>query len=250
MQRKVGQHRLHLRRQRARHLQHPAQLLPRYVGPTGIAKIREKDAEYFNLSRRDEAEARAAPPRPAPSITQAKRALSSLPNHNPREMRDKAVFSLLCLTGIRVAALVSLRIRHVDLLEKSVTQDPREVVTKFGKRIDSFFAKGFPEAEGALAAGIGHLDEVEFYGPDDPLFPSTALKSMNTTGFRAEGFVRRPWRTTEPERKIVNGAFEAQAFPRSGRMPSGTCWPVTPRETASQSPNWSPRRRTLGITMC
>ena len=54
-------------------------------------------------------------------------------------MRDKAVFALLCITGIRVGALISLRIRHVDLDEKPVTQNPREVATKFGKRIDTFF---------------------------------------------------------------------------------------------------------------
>jgi len=171
------------------------------------SRIRTADAEYFNLSRRDEAEARAAPQRPAPSITQAKRALSLMPAANPRELRDKAVFSLLCLTGIRVAALVSLRIKHVDLVEKSVMQNPREVATKFGKYIDTFFAKDFPEAEEVLSAWLKHLDEIELYGPDDPLFPATSLKATATTGFRADGFERRPWKTTEPVRKIVNGAF-------------------------------------------
>ncbi len=86
------------------------------------SRIKAADADYFNLSRRDEAEARAAPPRPAPSVNQAKRALAMMPDQSPREMRDKTVFALLCLTGIRVAALVSLRIKHVNLAEKSVTQ--------------------------------------------------------------------------------------------------------------------------------
>lgn len=180
------------------------------------SRVRARDAEYFSLSRRDEAEARAAPERPAPSITQAKRALSLMPASTPRELRDKAVFSLLCLTGIRVAALVSLRIKHVDLIEKSVTQNPREVATKFGKRIDTFLAKGFPEAEGALAAWLTHLDEEEFYGPDDPLFPATALKATVATGFQVEGFDRRQWKTTEPVRKIVNGAFTAANLPAFG----------------------------------
>lgn len=173
------------------------------------SRIRAADAEYFNLSRRDEAEARAAPVRPAPSVTQAKRAFEMMPAATPREMRDKAVFALLCLTGIRVGALISLRIRHVDLDEKSVTQNPREVATKFGKRIDTFFAKGFPEAEAALRAWITYLDEEALYGPDDPLFPSTAIASQSNTGFAVEGFERRPWKSTEPVRKIVNGAFQA-----------------------------------------
>lgn len=180
------------------------------------SRVRARDAEYFSLSRRDEAEARAAPERPAPSITQAKRALSLMPASTPRELRDKAVFSLLCLTGIRVAALVSLRIKHVDLIEKSVTQNPREVATKFGKRIDTFLAKGYPEAEGALVAWLTHLDEEEFYGPDDPLFPATALKATVATGFQVEGFNRRQWKTTEPVRKIVNGAFTAANLPAFG----------------------------------
>ncbi len=75
-----------------------------------------------------------------------------MPATTPREMRDKAVFSLFCLTGVRVGAQISLRIKHVDLDEKSVIQNPREVATKFGKNIDTFFAQGFPEAETALAA--------------------------------------------------------------------------------------------------
>ncbi len=171
-------------------------------------RIKPAYADYFNLSLRDEAEARAAPMRPAPSIKQAKRALSLMPDKTARQMRDKAIFALLCLTGIRITALVSLRIRHIDLVEKSVTQNPREVATKFGKCIDTFFAKGFEEAEVALSAWIEHLDDAELYGPDDPLFPATALSSVANAGFKAEGFERRHWKSTEPARKIVNQAFK------------------------------------------
>lgn len=38
------------------------------------SRTRTADADYFKLSRRDEAEARASPPRAAPGIKQAKRA--------------------------------------------------------------------------------------------------------------------------------------------------------------------------------
>lgn len=180
------------------------------------SKIRTSDADYFKLSRRDEAEARAAPERPAPSINQAKCALEMMPAATPREMRDRAVFALLCLTGIRVAALTSLRVKHVNLAEKSVNQNPREVATKFGKHIDTFFAKGFPEAEEALTAWLDCLDNVELYSPDDPLFPVTALKASATSGFQAAGFARRPWKTTEPVRKIVNEAFARANLPAYG----------------------------------
>lgn len=180
------------------------------------SRVRAADAEYFNLSRRDEAEARAAPTRPAPSVKQAKRALGSMPAVTPREMRDKALFGLLCLTGIRISALISLRIKHVDLEDKSVTQNPREVATKFGKSMHTFFAKGFPEAEAALRVWITHLEDVALYGPDDPLFPATAISAQANTGFKAEGFTRKPWKSTESARKIVNAAFIAVGLPTFG----------------------------------
>ncbi len=170
-------------------------------------RIKMADADYFRLSLRDEAEARAAPERPAPSISQAKRALALMQEDNPRALRDKALFALLCLTGVRVAVLVSLKIKHVDIEEKSIKQNPREVATKFGKNIDTFFAKDFADAEAVLAKWIAHLDETALYGPNDPLFPATANKPQSNMGFKAIGFERRHWTTTEPVRKIVNAAF-------------------------------------------
>lgn len=180
------------------------------------SKIKPADADYFKMSRRDEAEARAAPARPAPSVNQAKRTLSLMPDATPIDLRDKAVFALLCLTGIRVAALVSLRVKHVDLIEKSVIQNPREVATKFGKPIDTFFAQGFEDAEDVLAAWIKHLDVVELYGPDDPLFPSTSLQTNSNAGFKANGFDRRHWKSTEPIRKIVRKAYDRSSQPNYG----------------------------------
>ncbi|MDA8584816.1 hypothetical protein N9L47_00950 [Rhodobacteraceae bacterium] len=54
------------------------------------SRIRASDAEYFTLSRRDETEARATPPRPVPSVNQAKRALGLMPSATPQQKRDKA----------------------------------------------------------------------------------------------------------------------------------------------------------------
>ncbi|WP_120501260.1 hypothetical protein [Roseovarius sp. EL26] len=57
------------------------------------SRIKAADSDYFNLQRRDEAEARAAPPGPAPSINQAKHALALMPSGTPIQKRDKAIFS-------------------------------------------------------------------------------------------------------------------------------------------------------------
>ncbi|MEM8615856.1 MAG: site-specific integrase [Pseudomonadota bacterium] len=179
-------------------------------------RIKAAESSYFQLSRRDEAEARAAPKRPAPSLRQAKRGLSMMPSETPRQMRDKAVFALLCLTGIRVEALTSLKVKHVDFEEKSVTQNPREVATKFGKRIDMFFAKEFADAEVLLSDWMTYLYEVALYGPDHLLFPATAVTAHSNKGSIAHRFTPVHWKTTEPVRKIVNTAFEVAGLPTYG----------------------------------
>lgn len=104
-------------------------------------RIRAADASYFRLSLSDEVEARAAPGRSAPGIRQGTCALDRMPSATPGQQPDKAIFGILCRTGIRVAALTSFKIKHVDLDEKTVTQNPREVTTKFGIKIDTFLQK-------------------------------------------------------------------------------------------------------------
>ena len=63
---------------------------------------------------------------------------------------------------------------------------------------------------------MGWLDEAALYGPDDPLFPSTAITAKAGTGFAADGFTRQNWKTTAPVRQIVARAFKAASLPNYG----------------------------------
>lgn len=97
-----------------------------------------------------------------------------------------------------------------------MTQNPREVATKFGKSMHTFFAKGFPEAEAARCAWLEHLEDEALYGPDDPIFLAPDIAPRAKIGFKVEGFTRSTWKSTEPARKIVNGAFIAAILPAFG----------------------------------
>ncbi len=107
-------------------------------------RIKLEHAEYFRLSLRDEAEASAAPESPAPSIKQAKRALAMMPDTTPRELRNKALVSLLCLCGPRVAAVASLRIKHVDLDENACGRSRASLPQSLVRRLISSFTRAFP----------------------------------------------------------------------------------------------------------
>lgn len=61
-----------------------------------------------------------------------------------------------------------------------------------------------------------YCDDVALYGPDDPLFPATAIAAQSNSGFAANGFTRNHWKSTEPVRKIVRIAFEAAGVPNYG----------------------------------
>ena len=50
----------------------------------------------------------------------------------------------------------------------------------------------------------------------DPLFPATGIAPQANAGFKASGFDRRPWQSTEPVRKIVRVAFETAGVPNYG----------------------------------
>lgn len=61
-----------------------------------------------------------------------------------------------------------------------------------------------------------YCDEVALYGPDDPLFPATAVAAKSNSGFAASGSTRAHWKTNEPVCKIVRSAFQAAGVPNYG----------------------------------
>lgn len=58
------------------------------------------------------------------------------------EMRDRALFSFVVLTGARDGAVALSKIKHIDITEQSFYQDAREVNIKFSKSFTSYFPVG------------------------------------------------------------------------------------------------------------
>ena len=152
--------------------------------------------------------ARASEPRAAPSPEQARHVLSQMPNRTAREKRNRALIGLLMVTGIRDGALITLRVKHIDLIERRVWQPPREVDTKRRKRIVTYFSRGFDEAEIAIEEWIQYQRQTLLRGSDAPLFPSTLNGIGENGGFKAVGLNETGWSSASPVRRIVREAFE------------------------------------------
>lgn len=177
------------------------------------SKIKLSDIDYFNLSKKDVRAAASPRPKDYPSLEQFRHALFAMPSATEIEQRDRAVMAFTILTGIRDSAMVSLRLKHVDLDRKLVMQDPNEVRTKFSKRIDTFFFPIGEDIEAIVIAWVQHLRAARFFGLNDPMFPRTANSHDPERGFVRTGVEPVFWANAAPVRAIFRRAFEAVGMP-------------------------------------
>jgi site-specific recombinase XerD len=171
------------------------------------------DADYFNLSEKDAAIARAKREKAVPTLEQVGRVLAAMPCDTALERRDRALIAFATITGARVMALATFRLGHVNLTGGYVEQDARTVATKFAKTFRTVF---MPVCEGALrivAEWMAELREVHLRGPDDPLFPATAMGVGQSGAFQPQGLARQGWASSGPIRDVFRRAFEAAGLP-------------------------------------
>lgn len=172
-----------------------------------------RDGDYFNLSRKDMNAARNVRPKRIPTVDQIHRILARMPCSNLVEQRNRALVATAALTGARVDALRTVRMKHLDLAERCLTQDPNEMETKFSKLINTWF---FPIGGDAIRIVEEWTDILQtqlHWAPDDALFPAPELEGCVEGGFRTVGLLRTPWKTTKPIREIFRNAFAAADVP-------------------------------------
>jgi integrase/recombinase XerD len=177
------------------------------------SRFSASDADYFNPSDRDSRIALASRPRAVPSLEQVKHVLSLMPAETVLDRRDRALVAFVLLTGCRDRAAVSLKLKHVDPTRSLVFQDAREVQTKFGKSITTYFFPVGDEPRQIVTDWIAELTTTHLFGLDDPLFPSTKIEPSADHLFRATGLERRHWSNADPVRRIFKQAFELADLP-------------------------------------
>jgi integrase/recombinase XerC len=177
------------------------------------SRFQYSDAEYFNLSDKDIRIATAHREQKAPTLEQIKHVISTMPAETEVERRNRALIAFTLLTGARDRAIASMKLKHVDLTTDSVTQDAREVNTKFSKTFTTFFFPVGDEVRAIVAEWILYLRGEKLWGNDDPLFPATRVSLGVTRQFEASGLERSHWATATPIREIFRRAFVAAGLP-------------------------------------
>jgi integrase len=95
--------------------------------------LRYADAEYFNPPENLTRVATAHRRRPCPTLAQIRTALGAMPAKTDIERRDRTLLAFTILTGARDSATVSFKLKHVDIGNRLLEQDARDVQTKRAK---------------------------------------------------------------------------------------------------------------------
>ena len=177
------------------------------------SKIAYADADYFNLSEKDVRIAKATREKPVPTLDQVHRVLATMPAETDVEKRNRALIALALLTGARGAALATLKLKHIDLVQGWVFQDARDVKTKGSKTFQTWFCPVGGDALSIVTDWCHHLSSRLLWGDNDPLFPKTLIGLGAAGGFQAIGIAREHWSGTGPIRAIYRAAFTAAGLP-------------------------------------
>ena len=196
-------------------------------GQSGFRRrVTYSDASYFNLSLKDAAVARATREERIPTLEQIQRVLDSMPLENEVDRRNRAMVALAALTAARADALASMRLRHIDLKAGCLSQDARQVRTKYSKSFPTYFVPIGGNALSILEDWVSYLQRERLWGLDDPLFPATHVALDKNRRFSAAGIDRKGWRNAAAVRKIFRHAFTSAGLPYSN--------PHTFRKTLAQ----------------
>src|SRR5215207_787281 len=176
-------------------------------------RIRYSDADYFSLSLKDTAIAKAENDAEGPTLEQVRHVLATMLAGTDIEKRNRALIAFTLLTGIRDDAIASMRLKHIDLKEGRVTQDAREVRTKASKTMVTFFFPVGDDIHEIVEDWLNFLVRERQWGLNDPLFPATRVKIGDSGGFAPARLERRGWTTSAPIRAIFRDAFNAAGLP-------------------------------------
>ncbi len=177
------------------------------------SKIAYPHAEYFNLSAKEDRIARATRRKHVPTIEDIATVVDSMPTRTSTEMRDRALVAFILLTGARDSAVISFKLKHLDLPNRSLYQDAREVKTKASKSFTSYFFPVGEEFEVIVQDWIQHLTNQERFTPNDPIFPKSKPTPPGQKETSSQRLSREHWSNSGPVRRIFKQAFQKAEIP-------------------------------------
>jgi integrase len=176
-------------------------------------KLKYADAEYFNPPENLARVASAHRHRPCPTLAQIRAALEVMPTDTEIQHRDRALVAFTILTGARDSAIVSFKLKHIDVERGLLEQDARDVATKRAKTFSTWFFPVGDDLRQIVVDWVRFLLEDKRFGPNDPIFPKTRVAPGPEQSFVAAGLERAHWANAHPVRALFKEAFARAGLP-------------------------------------
>ena len=176
-------------------------------------KAARKPISALRLKRKDRTASRARKARPIATIAQIEATVKAMPKTTAIERRNRALIAFTLVSGARDGAIISMRLKHVDLINKEIFQDPNEVETKASKQINTWF---FPVGEFLIGEVEDYIDFLKIeqdFTANDYLFTSSARGRDENDQFCIVGISKARWASAQPMRDIFRAAFNAAELP-------------------------------------
>jgi integrase len=167
-------------------------------------KLIKSDIEFLRLSKADARIARQGTTKKVPGLEDVKKVIRNIEIKNEIDMRDRAIICFAIITGMRISAITTLRMKNFDLENKQIDQNPADgVKTKNSKRIlTTFFPIGWNIPEKYFLEWYKYLQSKGFQS-EDPIFPATANHFSNKKfAYSKKDFSNSFWSGTSGARKI------------------------------------------------
>jgi integrase len=177
------------------------------------SRLNVADAEYFNAPDNLSRVATARRYKACPTIKQVRAMLDALPAGTEIELRDRAVIAFALISGARDRAIVSFKLKHIDVENELIEQDAREVRTKRAKTFTTWFFPVGDDIRKIFVDWVAFLREQKGFGPEDALFPKSKVAPGVDLAFRAVGLDRATWANANPVRAIFKRACALADLP-------------------------------------
>lgn len=172
--------------------------------PSYRNKIIKSDIEFLRLPKKEVAIAISGKTKKIPSLDEVKKIIEAIEIKNEIDKRDRAIICLALLTGIRISALVTLKMKSFDKKNMVIDQNPADgVKTKNSKSIlTPLFPLSWGSPKQYFIEWFEYLEEKGF-GPEDPIFPSTLNDfGASDNSYSKELVSKEFWSGTGGARKI------------------------------------------------
>jgi len=181
--------------------------------PDYRTRIRYADVEYFNMTENLSRVASAHRRKACPTLAQIQDVLAAMPTESEIDRRNRALVAFTILTGARDAAIVSFRLKHIDLDGAVLEQDARDVHTKGRKTFTTWFFPVGDDIRQIVVDWVTFLRGEKGFGPEDPIFPKSSVAPGEDRNFAPVGLSRQPWANAQPVRQKFREAFARAGLP-------------------------------------